>query len=344
MTTSTRRRPRHRRTTALAVLLAVLLAAACTSDDPPADPEQALVQAMRDTLAGDVAYRLVAEADREALAALGRDLGSVAARLNLFEVSGVAVDGAMTVDVRVAGTEPLFQLRRAADDTVHLRVAAGDGVLGAVATPELEGRVLAMAVQTGQSDAVVAAIGALFAGQWIEVGGGFDGSVLDALGDGQTEGDSAAPETSTPLPEVVADYLVVTDRTEADGTTTQRVDLRVRDLLRALARIGGDLDEAAVEDGLEALPEVVTGDVVTRDDRVEQIVFDVAEGARQAGDDVPGRLEVRLELSEHGEATLPPPPDAEVVVPGDDLAEGLAQLLAATPPTAPSESATPAAP
>jgi hypothetical protein len=343
MTTVTRRRRRHRPLAALAVL-AVLLVPACTSDDPPADPEQALVQVVRDTLDDDFAYRLVAEADREALAALGRDLGSVAARLNLFEVSGVTAGGAVTVDVQVVGTDPLFQLRRAADDTVHLRVAAGDGPLGALATPELEGRVLAVAVQTGQSDAVVAAIGALFAGEWIEVGGGFDGSVLDALGDRDEPADEAdTPGTSTPLPDVVADYLVVTDRTEDDGTTTLRVDLRIRDLLRALSRLGGDLDAAAVEDGLEALPQVVTGDVVTRDDRVERIVFDVAEGARQAGDDVPGRLELRLELSDHGDVALPPAPEAEVVVPGEDLAEGLAQLLA-TPPPAPTESATPAAP
>lgn len=343
MTTPPRWCRRHR-TTALLAALVLLVAGACTSEEPPADPEQALVEAVRDTLADDVAYRLVAEADREALEALGRDLGSVAARLNLFEVSGVAADGAVTVDVRVAGTEPLFQLRRAADDTVHLRVAAGDGVLAAVATPELEGRVLAVAVQTGQSDAVVAAIGALFDGEWVEVTGGFDGSVLDAVGDGDaTEGEEPSPELATPLPDVVADYLVVSDRTEADGTTTQRVDLRVRDLLRALSRLGGDLDPASLEDGLAALPEVVTGDVVTREDRVEEIVFDVAEGARQAGDDVPGRLELRLELSDHGDVAMPEPPEVEVVVPGDDLAEGLAQLLA-TPPADPTESASPAAP
>ena len=324
-----------------------LLAGACTSDPEPADPEDALVQTVEDTLAGSFAYRLAAEADREALEALGSDLGAVAARLNLFDVRGVVADGTVTVDVSAMGTEPLLQVWRFADDQVFLRIAAGDGPLAAVATPELEGRLLGMAVQTGQSDAVVAAIGALFDGAWVGVTGAFDASTLTGLAGGAEDAAAAdeatASDLATPLPDVVAEYLTVTDRTEQDGSATLRVDLRVRALLRALARIGGDVDVTALEDGLAALPEVVTGDVTTRDGVVESIVFDVAEGAREAGEDVPGSLELRLELSDHGDPTVPEPPDALVTVPSAELTTGLAQLLRTPPPTS-DESASPAAP
>ena len=142
---------------------------------------------------------------------------------------------------------------------------------------------------------------------------------------------------------MVAEYLAVTDRTEQDGTATLRVDLRVRALLRALARLGSDVDLDAFEDSLTVLPEVVTGDVTTRDGVVESIVFDVAEGARQAGEDVPGSLEVRLELSDHGDPTVP----GVARRPGHRAQRrahrGLAQLLR-TPPPATDESASPAAP
>ena len=336
--------PRPRRWAAVLVA-AALLVAGCTSEPEPADPEDALVQTVQATLDGSFAYRLVAEADRDALEALGSSLGVVAARLNLFDVSGVVADGTVTVDVSALGTEPLFQLRRFADDRVFVRIAAGDGPLAAVATPELEGQLLGMAVQTGQPDTVVGAIGALFDGAWVGVTGAFDaGSLADLAGGGQdATATPTATDPATPLPDVVAEYLAVTDRTEQDGTATLRVDLRVRALLRALARLGSDVDLDAFEDSLTVLPEVVTGDVTTRDSVVESIVFDVAEGARQAGEDVPGSLEVRLELSDHGDPTLPGVPDALVTVPSAELTTGLAQLLR-TPPPATDKSASPAAP
>ena len=323
----------RRRRRVLPALLALALVLGACEPEAPAGPEEALVQTVEETLEGAFAYRLVAEADRQALEALGSSLGEVAARLNLFEVTGIVADGTVTMDVQALGTAPLLELHRDADDRVLVRVAAGDGPLAAVATPELEGRLLGMAVQTGQSDAVVAAIGALFDGSWVAVDGEFDPGLL-AGGTTAAAAEDAEGELPTPLPEVVADYLSVTDRTEDGGRATLRVDLRVRDLLRALARLGRDVDLEAVEEGLGVLPEVVTGDVVTRDGVVEAIVFDVAAGARQAGEDVPGSLEVRLELSDHGDPEVPDRPDPLVSVPSEDLATGLAQLLATPPPVA----------
>lgn len=331
------RRSRSRRGRAwLAGVLAVaVVAAGCTSDEPP-DPETALVQTVDETLDGSFAYRLVAEADREALEDLGQSLGSVAARLNLFEVAGV-VDGAtVSVDVQVFGTQPLFQLRRFGAEELYVRVAAGEGPLAALATPELEGRLLGVAVQTSQPDTVVTAIGALFDGDWVAVSGAFDPAALTGLSDDTDGADPTSAELPTPLPEIVADYLTVADQVSDDGTTTTRVDLQVRDLLRALASLGQDgFDVGAFEEGLAVLPETVTGDVLTRDGVVEAIVFDVAEAARAAGEQVTGAMELRFELSDHGQPQVPEVPQPAVTVPSVDLAEGLAQLQAvpdAVPP------------
>ncbi len=120
------------------------------------------------------------------------------------------------------------------------------------------------------------------------------------------------------------------DQASDDGTTTTRVDLQVRDLLRALASLGQDgFDVGAFEEGLAVLPETVTGDVLTRDGVVEAIVFDVAAAAREAGEDVTGAMELRFELSDHGRPQVPEVPQSTVTVPSADLAEGLAQLQAA---------------
>jgi hypothetical protein len=329
-----------RRLPGLLLLLAVVAGAAvaCTSDPEPADPEEALVRTVQGTLDGAFAYRLVAEADRAAVEALGQDLGSVAARLNLFEVTGVVTDDAVSMDLSLFATAPLLEVRRFGDPSLYLRVAAGDGPLAAVATPELEGRMLGMAVRTSQPQSVVSAIGALSDGAWIGVEGAFDPTGLADLagGDGDVGTEEPTATASTPLPDLLAQYLRVTDRVEEDGTTTLTVDLRVRALLRALASLGtGDTDVAAVEEGLAVLPEEVTGDVVTHDGVVEAIVFDVAADARAAGEDVPGSLELRLELSEHGAPTAPERPAAQVTVPSGELTAGLAQLLATPPPAPP---------
>jgi len=336
-----RRRQRARRAPRwLAATLAVGLvgggAVACT-DPAPADPEAALVQTVQDTLDGAFDYRLVAEADREAVEELGQSLGSVAARLNVFEVTGVVDGSTASMDVQAFGTAPLLQVRRFGDDELYLRVAAGDGPLAALATPELEGRILGVAVQTGQSDAVVAAVGALFDGDWIGVTGAFDPGVLSELSGGQDAGDEdpdgqGDDQAATPLPQLVDDYIRVVDQQEDDGTTTTRVELQVRALLLALAGVGGPVDAEDFEENLQVIPETVAGDVLVADGVVEAVVFDIAAAAREAGDDVRGSLQLRLELSEHGQPTTPAVPDPKVTVPSVDLTEGLAQLLSTPPP------------
>lgn len=336
-------RPPRGRWVALLVVLG-LVASACTAGEP-ADPEEVLVDTVQQTFDEPFAYRLVAEADRDALAELGDELGSVAARLNLFEVTGVVHGEVATVDVALFSTTPLLQVRRFGDEQLYLRVALSEGPLASVDTPELEGRLLGLALQTGQPDSVTAAIEALFDDDWIGVAGAFEpGELLGGGAEPEPDDDGLA----TPLPEVVADYVVVRDQVDEQGRTTFRVDLQVRELLRALASLGGGPDVAGVgeddfEQGLGLLPEVVTGDVVADDGRVREVVFDVAAAAREEGVEIPGSLQLRLELSDHGDPSVPPEPEATVVVPSGELAAGLSALLStggdATPTSEPSPDA-----
>ena len=323
---------------AMALVLG-LLAGACTPSSP-ADPEEALVDTVRRTFDAPFAYRLVAEADREALSGLGDELGSVAARLNLVEVAGVVDGEVASADVTLLSTRPVLQLRRFGDEEVYVRAALDRAPLSSVATPELEGRLLGLALQTDQPRSVVTAIEAVFDSQWIGVEG-----AIEPIGEAG-EGD---PDLSTPLPQVVADYLVVRDQQDDEGDTTFRVDLQVRELLRALAALGGGPEAAgmgdqAFEEGLAVLPETVTGDVVVGDEVVQQIVFDVAAAARRDGVDIPGSLELRLELSDHGDTDRPETPQAAVVVPSRDLTDGLQGLFEGPRPESPTSVPTDPAP
>lgn len=314
----------------VALVALALLAVGCTSDEP-ADPEEALVDTVRATFDGAFAYRLVAEADREALEELGQDLGSVAARLNLLEVTGVVDGEVTTADVALFSTTPLLQFRRFGEERLYLRANVSQGVLASVFTPELEGQLLGLALQTGQPQSVAAALTALFDGDWIGIEGAFP---TDVLGPSDPATDDTGGEPATPLPTLVADQLVVREQVDDDGRTRFRVDLRVRELMRTLASLGAGPEAVGVapddfEEGLELLPETVTGDVVVRDDRVHEVVFDVAAAAREDGVELPGSLQLRLELTDHGEPATPDEPEATVVVPSAELAGGLSSLLSA---------------
>ena len=314
---------------AAALTAFALLVVGCTPDEP-ADPEEALVDTVRTTFEGAFAYRLVAEADREALEELGQGLGSVAARLNLLEVAGVVDGEVTTANVALFSTTPLLQFRRFRGDRLYLRANVSQGVLASVFTPELEGRLLGLALQTGQPDSMTAALEALFDGDWIGIEGAFPTDVL--LGGTEPPPGAATGAPDTPLPSVVADHIVVREQVDDDGRTRFRVELRVRELMRTLASLGAGPEAAGVdpddfEEGLGLLPEAVTGDVVVRDDRVREVVFDVAAAAREDGVDIPGSLQLRLELTDHGEPAIPEEPQAAVVVPSADLAGGLSSLL-----------------
>lgn len=328
---------------AVVVLAALALVAVGCTSQPTVDPEQALVDTTQATFEGSFSYRLVAEADREALSELGDALGSVAARLNLFEVTGVVDGDVATADVALFSASPLVQVRRFGEQQLYLRLHTSQGPLASVFTPELEGRLLGMALQTEQPVSVTSAIEALFDGDWVAIEGVFEPAALLGTEGPTPGGEPEDEELATPLPALLADHLVVEEQEDDEGRTRFRVDLRVRELLRTLASLGAGPEAAGIdasdfEEGLALLPETVTGDVVVRDDRVQEIVFDVAAAARADGVDIPGSLELRLELTDHGDPPVPSEPEPSVVVPSAELAGGLSSLL---DPPAPERSAEP---
>lgn len=320
-------RRRGRRAWALA-LVAVLALAACTVDQP-ATPEEALLQSVRDTLRGSHAYTVVVEADREALDALDADVGGVAARLDVLEVSGV-VDGDVHVtDVSLLGGHPVLQLWRRGDEQTHVRLRLDDGPLASWGTPEREARLLALAVQSEQPASVIEAIHAVFAGEWILVEGSFDPADL-ATSPGVEDRDD--PSAGAAL----LDHLEVVDTESRGDEEVTTVRLRVHDLLRALG--SGGLAAAGItaerfSEGLGILPDEIMAEVVTADGVVQEVTADLAASARAAGQDTPGSLLLRAELTGHGDPRVPPPPEPAVTVTSEELADGLARLQdPASPP------------
>lgn len=313
-------RRRGRRAWVLA-LVAVLALAACTADQP-ATPEEALLASVRDTLRGSHAYTVVVDADREALDALDVDVGGVAARLDVLELSGV-VDGDVHVtDVSLLGGRPVLQLWRRGDEQTHVRLRLDDGPLASWGTPEREARLLALAVQTDQPPTVIEAIHAVFAGEWVRVEGSFDPGDLatSPSAEGSDEPDAGA---------ALLDHLEVVDTESRGDEEVTTVRLRVHDLLRTLG--SGGLAAAGItaerfEEGLGILPAEVAAEVVTADGLVQEVTADLAAAARADGQDTPGSLVLRAEVTEHGDPRVPPPPEPAATVTSDDLADGLRRL------------------
>lgn len=339
MTRRARRSNARRANRSLVAVVAMIgmLAAACTSDGP-VDADDRLASAFRETLDAPFAFHLAARADEEALEGLGDVLGPITARLNLFEVAGTVDGDTTTVDVSVFGTAPVLQIRRYGDSEQYLRVGLAEGPLATLVGPTVRERVDQLADLLELPATVVDALDQLFEGQWIGVSGVFDAARLQQLLGGGTsdqDGAQASPDQDvTPFPDFVDTYLEVSEAGTDDGTSTFEVQLRFRELVRSMSQLGEDLsstDLDLLDDALVRVPERVEGTVVSRDGRVEQIVFDVAAAARAAGEDVPGSIRLELELTDHGEPQVPEPPEAAVVVPSDDLLEALARLLLMPP-------------
>lgn len=331
--------PRSRaRTARLLVLLLVLGALSACRSGEPADPAERFAQAVERTFDGSFRYRLSAVSDRDALEALGPESRQVAQFLNAFSVAGTISDEVTSLEVRAVTTNPVFEVRRFAEDDVFLRLGISD-VLGPGLEVDLEERILPAMVELGIPRTVRSAATSLFQGEWVGVQGSFDedlGGVLSdevAADDASVDPDRLQEDLGGNLPGFVRRFLSVQQEIEDDGRRRYAVDLQLRALLRVVGEVnaevsvGGLLDLAALEAQLESLPEEVAGEVIVEEGLVTSIRFDVAEAARQGGQDVAGTIQLRLDLSDHG---APPPlgrPDTAVVVPSDDLAAALRIML-----------------
>ena len=316
------------------VVAASLLAVAC--DREPADPEARLTRAIEATFSDSFAYRVSAEADREALGSIGEGAGQAAAFLNTFAVSGVIAGELTTFDVQILVSDPVLEVRRFGDEELYVRLGLLDLPIQIDGPTQLEQDLLAVASETGLPTTVSDGIEALFDGRWVGLVGEFDPAALGLLGSPEPTpsptATTALPSLSDGLPLFVQAFLDVREEVSDDGRRRYDVDLRLRDLLRSLAQVGGDLevgtiDLEALEDELAALPETVAGRIDTADGLVTALRFDVAEAARAMGREVPGQILLRIDVSDVGRVVAPERPADAVSVPSDDLAGGLEQLL-----------------
>jgi hypothetical protein len=320
----------------VALAAAVTMLAACSGGEP-ADPSERLAQAMERTFEGSFQYRIAAVSDRDALEGLGAEARQVAQFLNAFSVAGTVNGDVTSLEIRAVTTTPAFEIRRFAADDVFIRLGITD-LLGPGLQVDLEERILPAMVQLGIPRTVRSATTSLFSGQWVSVQGEFDGDLGGLLADEVVDDPSMDPQRLQEdlggnLPGFVRRFVTVDQELESDGQRRYTVDLQLRALLRTVgevnaeASIGGLLDLAALEEQLATLPEQVAGEIVVQDGLVTSIRFDVAAAARDAGQDVPGTIQLRFDISEHGQTPELERPDTAVVVPSDDLATALRIML-----------------
>lgn len=314
----------------LAPVVALLLVGSACSSAP--DPQERFAAAFAATMADSFAFSILLEADQAALADLGRQAGGAAALLSGVRLHGI-VDGDDTLLVFDALGGQIIEIRQTTqgdgEPTAFLRAGVVD-LLASVGVDEFaaERTLLAELAEQGATPEVLDAVQAGFDGHWIGVAGGLGQSLRDAADLAATDAD-AETAFGTDVRGFLDRYVEVT--AFEDGVL--RVGLRLGDLLRALAGwgdslpIGPTFSPEDLETDLASLPQVVAGDVRVVDGRVEELAFDVAQAARAFGQEVTGRIVVRIQLSDHGRAGPVLPPEGITPLRSEVLDEAVAAIL-----------------
>lgn len=315
--------------TAVLVLLA-LVATACSEPDPQARLEDAFGRTFDDSFA----YQLTVEADEEALQGLGANSAQAAAVLQSLAVAGRRAGDALELRVGFGGFD-LLQVRSLQEEELYLKMALDQlgAFLGGGQGLDPDATVVPPLQQAGVSQEVIEAVRAAFNGQWVGIQGAIDSQQLqDQLGATPTETSTAQDEAvrealCEDLEGFAECYLAVQDVTEEDGRTMFEVRLELRELARALAEAAPTGDQVEDLDAdLADLPEQVPATVIVEDGVVTRLTLDVAEAMRSGGTETQGSIDVRLELSEHGEVDAIEAPDGAVNITGGQLADAMASL------------------
>ncbi len=300
----------------------VLLAAGC-GQATPADPTEALVDAVERTFSESLAFDVHLRVDDQAMSSLSGGGMPLGALLDSLEISGrTSGEDALQLTVAAMGQE-MFELRQTDATHLYLRTDAGR-VAETFGFPLDRDELLSEAEEA--PDAVEEMWTGLLDGRWVGVVGapsdpademmpGMDPSALRAAQE-QALGDSPA--------EFARRFALATrDEGGDDGERVLAVTLRTRAMAEAVAAAMSEVldeqipgDEERLEQDLQRIPETVGGMTVGVSQRlIDRITVDLFELARSMGDtgsEPTGSLEVVAELSEHGTA-------AEVVVPQDVL-------------------------
>lgn len=323
----------HRLTVLLAVLLA-LVAAAC-GGAAPADPTEAVVDAMDRTFSGPFAFELSLELDDAARVALGHEDPQAAVLVDGTGISGAVGEERFELAVEVMGVEA-FAMRRTDATHTYLRFALPQ-LMETMGEPFPKDEAIA-GLETFPPELREAAE-ALLDGRWVAFVG--DPEALETpsgldLGPDPEELRSEAQEAFGGSAGAFAERFTVIEETDGDGDTrTFAVRLRARGLARAgiefasevLAGLGGGATFGAQDLGsdLAEVPELVEGgEVVVSDRVVERISVDVLAMARSAAPDdadVPdGSAWLVAGFSDHGI-------EPDVAVPDDAVELDLTELM-----------------
>lgn len=317
----------------LLVLLVALVASACGGDS---DPQEELAAAVEGTFDDSFAFEFTVDADQSALAALGEGAGQAAFFLSGFKIAG-ATEGDNTRLVLQLLSIDVLEARSIGDEAVYLRLGLDD-VAQLTGTPVDVEALAGQLDDLGLDPAVRQTVVTALEGGWVGVEGGLDPERLQSLLGGEETPDEAEVESAfeenfgADLPAFIERFVTVSEHSDEDGQQTFRVDLQVRELLRAAADLSQRLGERQIalddlEADLQELPETIPGTIVTSGDRIDQIRFDLGESARRSGEEVEGRIDVTLALTDHGEvAAIEAPADADVLT-SEQFSNAVAQVM-----------------
>lgn len=329
------------------VALLGLLVAACGDGG---DPSDRLASAFENSFDGEFAYELTVDADSEALAGLGEGAGQAAAFLAGFSAAGVVVDDAATFTVTVLN-RPIVEIRSIGDDQLYLQAGLNDflSAFGGGAFDPQDELVPALD-QLGLDEEVKAAVIEAANGGWVGVEGEVDDERLSLLlgaPSGEVDDEEARERFEEvfgeDVPTFVERFVVVESEETEDDVRLYEVHLQVHELLRAAAELNAELGVenqgalADLEADLADMPETVPGTVITVDDHVQRITFDLAEAARQRPAEdataVTGSVEITFTFTEHDDIDPVEAPEEVTTITGEqftDAIERLGQLTGGT--------------
>lgn len=325
------------------LLVLGLVLAACGDGG---DPSEELADAFQNTFDGSFAYEFTVDADADALAELGEGAGQAAGFLSGFSAAGTVDEDAASFAVTLLNQQ-IFQLRTIGQEAFYIQLGLNDFLAafgGGGFDPQDE---LVPALDAlGLGEEVKGAVIEAFNGSWVGVEGELDTEELSALLGGETEPvDEEAQQRfrevfGEDVPGFFERFVVVEEEESEDDVTSYSVLLQVHELFRAVADVNAELgvDDAAGLGDLEAdladLPETVPGTVITADDHVELITFDLAAAMADPDADgeaeAVGSVELRFEITDHDDVEPVEAPEDATVLTAEQFADALAKLAELT--------------
>lgn len=311
----------------LALVLLTVLSGACASDEPQAQ----LARALKSTLRSPFAYEFALQADQEALSRLGPEGEQARLFFQGLNISGQRARQRDSLALSVLGIDA-FELRSVDADTRYLRFGL-DQLAAMLGEGDSTAQIVPLLAERGLSNEAIAAVAAAFRGEWLGVEGRLEAAELRAVLSSEVGTEPPRPERSDEslrdalggdVDGFVERFVVVNNVSGSDDERRFDVSLRVRELVRAVARVDPTSQVQDIEAGLRALPELSPGMVTARDGVVTNVLVDFAEAARAAGEQVSGTTTARLDVSQHGKVGDIEPPPGAVTITDEHFLEALA--------------------